>query len=94
MPRRLDAIGGMEDIDDLRHQSDAGIERNRRPAHARRHAAAVPVLIEVLDALRHRFAKAHLTRDLGAALTARLDELAGDLAAVLENVDEGAEALG
>ena len=40
------------------------------------------------------FGEAHLAGDLGAALAARLDQLARDLAAVLEDVDDGAEAFG
>ena len=42
----------------------------------------------------HRLGEAHLAGDVGAAVAARLDQLAGDLAAVLEDVDDGAEPLG
>ena len=93
-PRRLGAAAGMEHVDDLRQQRDLGVERDVGAARAGRLAAAVPVLVEVLDAQRHRFGKAHPAGDVGAAVAARLDQLAGDLAAVLEDVDDGPEALG
>ena len=40
------------------------------------------------------FGEAHFAGDVGAAMAARLDQLARDLAAVLEDVDDGAEPLG
>ena len=52
------------------------------------------MFVEITDADRDRFGEAHLARDLGAALATRLYQLADDLAAVLENVDQCAEALG
>ena len=41
-----------------------------------------------VDALRDGFGEAHLAGDVGAAVAARLDQLARDLAAVLEDVDD------
>ena len=52
------------------------------------------MLIEVLDALRDRLGEAHLAGDVGAAMAARFDQLAGNLAAVLEDVDDGAKPFG
>ena len=40
------------------------------------------------------FGEAHLAGDVGAAMAARLDQFAGDLAAVLEDVDDGAKPFG
>ena len=57
-------------------------------------AAAVPMLVEILDALRDRLAEPHLARDVGAAMAARLDQFARDVAAVLEDFDQRAEAFG
>ena len=63
-------------------------------AQADRHAAAVPVLVEILDAVRDAFGEPHLARDVGTAMTAGLDQFPRDLAAVLDDVDDRAEALG
>ncbi len=52
------------------------------------------MLIEIFDALGDRFGETHFPRDVGAAMAARLYQLAGDLAAVLEDVDDGAKPFG
>ena len=44
--------------------------------------------------MRDRLAEPHLARDIGAALAAGLDQFAGDVAAILEHVDQRAKALG
>ena len=46
------------------------------------------------NALRDGFGEPHLARDLGAAMAARFDQFLGDLAAVLEDVDQRAKPLG
>ena len=84
----------LQHVDHLRHQRDARIERNFDAAQSVRQAAAVPVLVEILDALRDRLAEPHLARDVGAALAARLDQFAGDIAAILEDVDQRAKSFG
>ena len=92
--RRLGAVRDVKHVDDLCHQRDAGIDRDGRPAQTQRLAAAIPMLVEILDAVGDRLGEAHLAGDVGAAMAARLDQLAGDLAAVLEDVDDGAEPFG
>ena len=52
------------------------------------------MLVEILDAVGDRLGKPHFAGDVGAAMAARLDQFAGDLAAVLEDVDDGAEPFG
>lgn len=52
------------------------------------------MLIEILNALRDRFGEAHFAGDVGAAMAARLDQFASDLAAVLEDIDDGAKPFG
>src|SRR5262245_17964169 len=56
-------------------------------------SAAVPMLVEALDALRHGFRDPHLARDIGTALAASLDQLHAGLAAVLERAAERAKPL-
>ena len=92
-PRSVDAAAGMEHVDDLRQQGDLRVERDVGAPRSGRFAAAVPVFVEVLDAERYRFGKAHPARDVGAALAACLDQLPRNLASVLEDVDDRPEPL-
>ena len=52
------------------------------------------MFIQIADAQCHGFAEPHLARNVSAALASRLNKLRRNLAAILENVDDGAEALG
>ena len=52
------------------------------------------MLVEIFDAVGDRLGETHFAGDVGAAMAARLDQLAGDLAAVLEDVDDGAKPFG
>jgi hypothetical protein len=52
------------------------------------------VFVEILDAVGNRLGEAHLAGDIGAAMAARLDQLARDLTAVLKDVDDCPEAFG
>ena len=92
--RRLGTVRDVKHVDHLRHQRDARIDRDRVAAQAQRLAAAIPMLIEIFDAVGDRLGETHFAGDIGAAMTARLDQLARDLAAVLEDVDDGAEPFG
>ena len=49
-------------------------------------AAAVPMLVEILDAIGDGFGETHLAGNVGAAMAARLYQFARDLAAVLEDL--------
>ena len=94
-PRRLDAVRGLEHVDHLRQQGDARIDRDRRAGEAERLAAAVPVLVEIVDAggdtpRRSASCARSRRRDGSASRSARC----AILAAVAEDVDQRAEALG
>ena len=52
------------------------------------------MFIEIFDAVGDRLGEAHLTSDVSAAMAARLYQLASDLAAVLEDVDDCPEPFG
>ena len=91
-PRR--AVRDVKHVDDLSHQRDARIDRDFHPAQTQRLAAAIPVLVEIFDAVGDRLGEAHLAGDIGAAMAARLDQLASDLTAVLEDVDDCPEPFG
>jgi len=62
------------------------------PAQAFRQAAAVPVLVEILDPQRDGFRKSHCSGDVGAALAAGLDQLDRGRAGGLECANDGAKA--
>lgn len=81
----------MENVDHLREQSNSRVDRNGLAAQIERHAAAVPVFVEVANTLRHGFGKTHFAGNLGAAIATRFHQFLGDLAAVLEDVDERAK---
>ena len=93
-PRRVDAVRGLEHVDHLRHQRDAA---NRAGWRRRAGRCGRPLPSQCSSRFwmpcATRFGEAHLARDLGAAMAARLHQLAGDLAAVLEHLDQRAEAL-
>ncbi len=91
---RIFAIGLLEHVSDLRNQRDTGIKRNGVPGHARGLAIAVPMFVQIANALRNRFAETHLAGNVGTPLAPRLNELRGNLAAILKNIDDGPEALG
>ena len=88
LARGLDAGAGLKHVGDLRQQSDPRIHRNVVCSGARRKAAAVPMLIQILDALRDGFGKPHFSRDRRAAVTARLDQLFGRRPGGLERSDQ------
>ena len=92
--RRLGAVRDVEHVDHLCHQRDAGINRDGRAAQTQRLTAAIPMLIEIFDAVGDRLGETHFAGDVGAAMAACLYQLAGDLAAVLEDVDDRAEPFG
>ena len=52
------------------------------------------MLVEIFDAVGDRLGETNFAGDVGAAMAARFYQLAGDLAAVLEDVDNGAEPFG
>ncbi len=93
LARGVDAGADLKHVDDLRQQSDPRIHRNVVRSGAGRKAAAVPMLIQILDALRDGFGKPHFSRDLRAAVTARLDQLFGRRPGGLERGDQRADAL-
>ncbi len=88
------AIGDMEDIDHLRQKGDLREQRDCLSGKALRLSRPIPMLVKILDAVAHRFREAHAGGNLGTAMASRLDQLAGDFTAVLENIDDGAKALG
>src|SRR6185437_2227838 len=89
---RLDAICRLEYVNDLRDQSNAGVDRDLLATQFLRHAAAVPVLVEAADSVDDGLRKAHLARDFGATVATRFHQLLSDLSPILENVDKGAKA--
>ncbi len=52
------------------------------------------MLIEIFDAVGDQLGEAHLAGDVGAAMAARLYQLASDFTAVLEDVDDCPEPFG
>ncbi len=94
LARGLRAGAGVERVHHLGQQRDARVLRDLLAGQALGLAAAVPVLVEALDAVGHVLAETQLARDLRAARATRLGELAVDLAAVLHHVDDRAQALG
>ena len=83
---------GVEDVHDLREQRDVCVARNGVAGQAQGLAASVPVLVERADAVLDRVGKPHAARDVGAAMTAGLDQLAADLATVAQDADDGPDA--
>jgi hypothetical protein len=75
----------------LREQSNSRVDRDVFAAQTQRHAAADPVFVEVANTLGDGFGKTHLAGDLGAAIATRFHQFLGDLAAVLEDMDERAK---
>jgi len=87
------AVGSVEDVDHLRQQRDAGGHRDRFAAQPLRFAAAVPVLVQAVDAVGHRVGESQLARDVGTALAARLDQLLRVLRPVAHDVHDAAQPL-
>ncbi len=67
LARGLRAGGGVEHLRDLGQQRDARVQRDLLAGQALRLAAAVPVLVQALDAVGHVVAEAQLARELRAA---------------------------
>ena len=84
---------GVEHVNDLRDHADAGKGRDRLTLEAQRAAFAVPVLVEIEDALRDLVGKAHLAGDVSTLMASGLDELLDDFAAVEGDAKDGAETL-
>jgi hypothetical protein len=89
----IGAIGHIEHIHHLGQQGDPRQHRDRLALQALRPPAAVPVLVQAVDSGRHAIAEAQLARDVGAPRAAGLDQLLGDLVAVLDDVGDRLEAL-
>ena len=51
--RSIYSVRDLEYIDDLRHEGYAGVNRNCLADQTKRHAATVPMLIEILDTARN-----------------------------------------
>ena len=92
--RLVAALAHVEDIDDLGEQRDAREDRDLAGMLALGQALAVPLLVEIDDALRDGFGEPHAPGDIGAAMAARLGQLPGDLAGLERGLDDGAEAVG
>jgi len=88
------AGGGAEDVDDLRQQRHARVQRDLLAGQALRLALAVPVLVQAVDALGRGVREAQLAGDVGAALAARLDQVLRDLRAVAQDVQHAAQPVG
>jgi hypothetical protein len=85
---------GVEDVDDLCEQRDRRVRRDDVAAKPEWLPCAVPMLVKAADAVLDPDRKSHLRGDVGPAMAARLDEFAGNVAAVLQNVDDRSDALG
>ena len=86
--------GFLEHVGHLGNQSNTGVKRNSAPGDARRLAIAVPMFIQISNAHRNSLAEAHLAGNVSTPLAPRLNELRGNLATILENIDDSPEALG
>jgi hypothetical protein len=84
----------VEHVDHLGQQRDARINRNVLAAHIFRQAAAIPVFVEILNAECDRLGEMHHAGDLGAAMTACLDQFLRRGAGCLESGDQRADAIG
>ena len=79
----------VEDLDRLREAEDAREQRDLLPRQSVRHPAPVPVLVEAADRRRRLLGQVEHARDLGAAVAARLHELARDVALVADALQVG-----
>ena len=87
------AASGMEYIDDLRQQSDSGIEGYLRTHPSRGFAVAVPVFVQTADACCHLIVEAKLASNAGAAFATRSNQFSGELIAILGQIHNAGNPL-
>jgi hypothetical protein len=82
------AANGVEYVDHLGEQCNAGMHGNRRAAQPLRTALTVPVFVQAENACGHGLAKTEPPDDSGAALAAGVDQLGGQRLTVTIEVQQ------
>jgi hypothetical protein len=92
--RHVDAVRNLKHIRNLRQQRDPRIDRDRVSSQTERLATAVPMLVQILDTLRHRLRETHFSRDLRATMATSIHEFPSNLAAREKYLNQCPESLG
>ena len=77
---------GMEHIDDLRQQGQLRPQRYRSPAQGAGPARAIPMLVEMVDAVTNHLREPQHASDLGTTGAPRYDQILRDVASVQQDV--------
>lgn len=88
------AFGHEEHIDHLRQQRNLRVQRNFGPDPLAGPTTAVPVFVKTMNPFRHGLAETQPPRNIGAALTAGLNQFLGNVIAFAEDREDRPETIG